>query len=421
MYPYIELPLLGNQQMTKILYFYPKFSLKNLPENTIQLYLIKIAKWFNLVMPIVFLFYQENGLSMSQIFLLKSVYSIAMVIAELPSGYLADVWGCRRTLLVGAIMGTIGILIYSISSDFASFMVAEVILGVGFSFVSGADSALLYDSLKARNRENEYIKFEGSITSVGNFAEAFAGVVGGFLATISLRTPYYFQIFIAAIAIPAAFFLKEPKHVQERIQLKMREILAIVKLTYQQREMRSAILVSSFTGAATLTYAWFVQPYFKEAGVPVSFFGILWTMLNLTTGVFSLFAYRIERWMGRKNTLLLIVILLTAGFILTSVVVSLAGIAILFGFYMARGLATPVLKDYINQYTDSKVRATILSVRNLEIRLIFAAVGPILGYLTDTFSLQTALIVAGVSYFIAAMLSILPLIASSNPPLRQAP
>ncbi len=343
-----------------------------------------------------------------------------MVIAELPSGYLADVWGCRRTILVGAILGTIGIVIYSITSDFASFMVAEVILGVGFSFISGADSALLYDSLKSNNRENEYIKFEGSITSVGNFAEAFAGVAGGFLATISLRTPYYFQVFIAAIAIPAAFFLKEPQHVQEKVQLKMREIISIVKLTYQQREMRSAILVSSFTGAATLTYAWFVQPYFKEAGVPVSFFGILWTMLNLTTGITSMFSYRIERSLGRKNTLLLIVILLTAGFIFTSIEISLAGIAILFGFYMARGLATPVLKDYINQYTDSKVRATILSVRNLEIRLIFATVGPGLGYLTDTFSLQTALIAAGIAYFIAAMLSILPLIASPKPLLRQA-
>jgi MFS family permease len=394
--------------------------LKNLPENTIQLYLIKIAKWFNLVMPIVVLFYQDNGLSMSQIFLLKSVYSIAMVVAELPSGYLADVWGCRRTILVGAILGTIGIIIYSISSDFASFMVAEVILGIGFSFISGADSALLYDSLKTQNREKEYIKFEGSITSVGNFAEAFAGVAGGFLATISLRTPYYFQVFIAAIAIPAAFLLKEPKHIQERIKLKMSEILSIVKLTYQQREMRSAILVSGFTGAATWAYAWLVQPYFKEAGVPISFFGILWTLLNLSTGMVSIFSYRIERGLGRKNTLLLIVILLTAGFILTSAIVSLAGIAILFGFYMARGLATPVLKDYINQYTDSKVRATILSVRNLEIRLICAAVGPVLGFLTDTFSLQTALIVAGISYFIVAMISILPLITSSNPPIRQA-
>lgn len=382
--------------------------MKNLPENILQLTLIKIAKWFSLVMPIVVLFYQDNGLSMSQIFLLKSVYSIAMVVAELPSGYLADVWGCRRTLLLGAILGTIGMAIYSLSSDFASFMVAEIILGLGFSFVSGADSALLYDSLKAKNRELEYIKFEGRITSVGNFAEALAGVAGGLLATVSLRTPYYFQIAVAAIAIPAAYFLKEPQHVQDRIQLKMKEILSIVRLTYQQPEMRSVLLIASFTGAATLTYAWFVQLYFIEAGVPVAVFGILWTLLNLSTGVFSMLSYRIERWLGRKNTLLLIVILLSAGFILSSIEISIAGIAILFGFYMVRGLATPVLKHYINQYTDSNVRATILSVRNFEIRIIFAVIGPILGYLTDTFSLRTALMVAGICYFTAAMISILP-------------
>jgi len=384
--------------------------LKNLPQNTLQLFLIKTAKWFNLVMPIVVLFYQENGLSMSQIFMLKSIYSIAMVVTELPSGYLADVWGCRRTLLLGAILGTIGILIYSVSSDFSSFIVAEIILGIGFSFVSGADSAMLYDSLKAENREDEYIKYEGRLTSGGNFAEALAGVAGGLLATISLRTPYFFQIFVAASAIPAAWFLKEPQHVLERTHLKMKEILSVVKLTYQQPEMRSAILISSFTGAATLTYAWFVQPYFQKAGVPVSVFGILWTMLNLTAGVFSMYSYRIERRLGKKRTLLLIVILISLGFILTSLEISLAGIAILFGFYMVRGIATPVLKDYINQYTDSKVRATILSVRNFEIRIIFAAVGPALGYLTDAFSLRTALFVAGITYFVAAMLSILPIL-----------
>lgn len=382
--------------------------MKSSPENTIQLYLIKVAKWFNLVMPIVVLFYQENGLSMSQIFVLKSIYSIAMVATELPSGYLADVWGCRRTLLLGAILGTIGIIIYSFSSGFVSFIFAEIILGIGFSFVSGADSAMLYDSLKAENREDEYIKHEGRITSAGNFAEALAGVAGGLLATISLRTPYFFQIFIAATAIPAAYFLKEPQHALERTHLKMKEILQIVKQTYLQPEMRSAIMISSFTGAATLTYAWFVQPYFQEAGVPVSVFGILWTLLNLSAGVFSMFSYRIEQRLGQRNTLLLIVIFISLGFILTSLEVSIAGVAILFGFYMVRGVATPVLKDYINQYTDSKVRATILSIRNFEIRIIFAAVGPALGYLTDTFSLQTALAVTGVAYFAAAILSIWP-------------
>ncbi|MFA5330072.1 MAG: MFS transporter [Prolixibacteraceae bacterium] len=390
--------------------------MKKLPQNIPQLYLIKVAKWFNLVMPIVVLFYQENGLSMSQIFILKSIYSIAMVTMELPSGYMADVWGCRKTLLVGAILGTIGILIYSISSDFASFAMAEIVLGVGFSFVSGADSAILYDSLKAENRESDYVKFEGRITSGGNFAEALAGVAGGLLATISLRTPYYFQIFVAASAIPGAFFLKEPQHVLERTHLKMKEILSILKLTYQQREMRSAIMISSFTGAATLTYAWFVQPYFQKAGVPVAVFGILWTLLNLSAGVFSMFAYRIERFFGKRNSLLFIVIFLAAGFILTSLNISLAGIAILFGFYMVRGIATPVLKDYIHQFTDSKVRATILSIRNLEIRILFAIIGPALGYLTDAFSLNSALMIAGIIYFVAAMFSIWPIVAPSKPP-----
>jgi len=357
---------------------------------------------------------------MSQIFLLKSIYSIAMVATELPSGYMADVWGCRKTLLFGAILGTLGILIYTFSYGFVNFVMAEIVLGVGFSFISGADSALLYDSLKAENLEDEYIKYEGRITSMGNFAEALAGVAGGLLATISLRTPYYFQVFIAAIAIPAAFFLKEPQHVQERVRLKMNEILSIVKLTYQQTEMRSAILISSFTGAATLTYAWFVQPYFQEAGVPVSVFGILWTLLNLSAGVFSMYSYKIERWLGMKKTLLFIVIFISLGFVLTSLQISFYGIAILFGFYMVRGIATPVLKDQINQYTDSKVRATILSIRNFEIRIIFAAIGPVLGYLTDTFSLQTALMVTGITYFVAGILSILPLLkASPKPPPKE--
>lgn len=391
---------------------------KRLPQNTVQLYLIKVAKWFNLIMPIVVLFYQENRLNMSQIFILKSVYSIAMVATELPSGYLADVWGCRRTLLIGAVLGTLGMTIYSFSAGFASFLMAEVVLGIGFSFVSGADSAMLYDSLKAENRENEYTKFEGRITSAGNFAEALAGVLGGFLATYALRTPYFFQIGVAAIGIPAAVMLKEPQHAIERTHLKMKEILSIIAVTYRQREMRSAILISSFTGAATLTYAWFVQPYFQEAGVPVSVFGILWTALNLLAGVLSMFSYKVEQWLGMRKTLLLIVIFISAGFLLTALEISLAGIAILFFFYMIRGVATPVLKNQINQYTDSKVRATILSIRNFEIRIIFAAIGPALGYLTDTFSLKTALIVSGIIYFASAIWSIYPFLKKQGEVIR---
>ena len=68
--------------------------------NIPKLYLIKIAKWFMLTMPIIVLFYQENGLSMQDVLTLKGIYSVAVVLLEIPSGYLADVWGRKKSLIL---------------------------------------------------------------------------------------------------------------------------------------------------------------------------------------------------------------------------------------------------------------------------------------------------------------------------------
>ncbi|MBN1985009.1 MAG: MFS transporter, partial [Prolixibacteraceae bacterium] len=70
----------------------------NFSKNIPRLYLIKISKWFNMVMPVVVLFYQNNGMGMQEIFILKSIYSVAIVTMEIPSGWMADVWGRKRTL-----------------------------------------------------------------------------------------------------------------------------------------------------------------------------------------------------------------------------------------------------------------------------------------------------------------------------------
>ena len=67
-----------------------------LKQNITALYLIKVSKWFTLIMPIIVLFYEENGLGLKDIFLLKSVYSIVLVSLDIPTGYLADAWGRKN-------------------------------------------------------------------------------------------------------------------------------------------------------------------------------------------------------------------------------------------------------------------------------------------------------------------------------------
>ena len=385
-----------------------------IPPNILSLYLIKIAKWFNLVMPVIVLFYQENGLSMQDIFLLKSIYSIAIVIMEIPSGYLADVWGRKKTLLLGAILGAIGFAMYSLSVGFFAFAIAEIVLGLGHSFISGADSAMLYDTLKANKQEKEYIKHEGWITSSGNFAEAIAGVLGGLIATISLRWPFFFQFGVAAIAIPAALFLKEPEAHVKKLTIGIRTIIHTVKSSFTNPLLRAALLTSSFTGTASLTFAWFVQPYFQEAQLPVGLFGLMWTLLNLSVGVSSFFSYKVERWLGQRFSLFVIVICLSIGYFLAAIEISLVGIGFLFFFYLIRGIAHPILKDYINRYTEPEVRATILSIRNFIIRINFAIIGPILGYITDHISLNVAFAVTGAGYLISGLLSMIPLLKTRD-------
>lgn len=177
--------------------------------NILALYIIKLSKWFTLVMPIIVLFYEDHGLGLQDVFILKSVYSIAAVALEIPSGYLADVWGRRKCLILGCILFFLGYLCYSFTSTFAAFVIAEILLGTGQTLVNGADSALLYDTTVQYKKENLYLRYEGRITMIGNFAEAIAGIFGGLLAAYSLRYPFYAQALIAFSGIPAAFALQE--------------------------------------------------------------------------------------------------------------------------------------------------------------------------------------------------------------------
>lgn len=366
----------------------------NMKRNILALYLIKLSKWFTLVMPIIVLFYEDHGLGLQDVFILKSVYSVAAVALEIPSGYLADVWGRRKCLILGSILFFFGYLCYSFTSTFAAFIIAEILLGTGQTLVNGADSALLYDTTVQYKKENLYLRYEGRITMIGNFAEAIAGIFGGLLAAYSLRFPFYAQAIIAFTGIPAAFVLQEVKR-SNSLQNPVGEIIRIIKYSLvTNKKLCYNIMYSGVIGAATLTMAWFVQPLLMHLDTPVSWYGIIWTVLNLTVGLAALWSDRVDQYFGPKKMGILILFFIVGGYITLAFNLSYAGLAILMIFYIFRGFATPILKGYINQMTFSEMRATVLSIRNFVIRLMFAAIAPFIGWLNDVYSLQTALLVS---------------------------
>lgn len=358
-------------------------------------------------MPVVALFYQDNGLDNTSIYLLQAVYSLSVALVEIPSGYTADIIGRKKALIIGSLLGTAGFVIYSLSSSLPSFLLAEIILGLGGSFISGSDSAILYDSLAAEQREHCYLQYEGRITSLGNFAETFAAIGGGLIAAyMSYRGVYVVQTLIAAIAIPAAITLKEPPRKTLLNRPNLRQILHISsQALFHNRKLRAAIWFSSVIGTATLCMAWTSQVYFVTHGFTEKSITPIWVGLNLAAALVAANAGQAREKLGSKNALLLIVAIIPTGFILLGILPVVLGLFCLVIFYLIRGYATPYLRDLINKNCQSETRATVLSVRSMVIRTSFAILGPAIGIIAKSISLATGLISAGILLFLLTLIT----------------
>ncbi len=389
--------------------------------NIIQLYLIKLSKWLMLIMPVVALFYTDNGLDDFDIYLLQAIYSLSVAVLEIPSGYMADVIGRKTSLVLGSILGTFGFVLYSFSHSFGGFLVAEIVLGVGGSFISGSDSALLYDSLAAMGKQNRYLQYEGRITSFGNFAETAAAILGGAIAVfLSYRAVYVSQACIAAIAIPASCMLLEPPRKRLDKRPGLHQVLQICEYAlFRDKRLRATLLLSSIIGTATLCMAWTSQVYFVRNGLSEIAITPLWVLLNLTAATVAAYAATIVGKLGERQALLVIAVGIPLGYVLLGALPLVPAIVALVFFYGLRGYATPFLKDLTNRYCGSDTRATVLSIRSMIIRTSFSLLGPAIGLLSDKISLDQALILVGSVLFCVAGGATLWIIRVLNIPKRQ--
>ena len=119
-------------------------------------------------MPIIVLFFQEHGLTITQVMILQAIYSLAVAIFEIPSGYLADRFGRKKTIVLSTILTFTGYIIFSFYNEFYSFAIAQILVGIGGSLMSGSDSALLYDTLIEEGEKKIYTKIEGKNYAIGN-------------------------------------------------------------------------------------------------------------------------------------------------------------------------------------------------------------------------------------------------------------
>lgn len=379
-----------------------------LKHNILKLYLLRGFLWFMVAMPIIVLFFQENGLTLMEVMILQSVYSFTVAITEIPSGYLADYFGRKNSLIISTVLTFCGYLIFSNFSSFEFFVCAQVIIAIGGSLMSGADSALMYDTLLEIKDEEKYTKVEGTNYAIGNFSEAIAGLFGGFLATCSLLLPVQVQTSILFLCIPIAVSLVEPSiHKENKIEKGFSSIVKVVKFSLLDNiKLKWLIIYSSIMGVATLSAAWLAQPFFKSIEIPLFYYGILWASLNFTAGISSYRSHKIEKKYNINNLLMNLGFFMSLSFLSVYFLPNCFGLVFIFIIYYLRGIVTPILKNQINLNTESNIRATVISVRSFVLRISFATIAPFLGLIADNQGIRDSFLLLSILIIIFSIISI---------------
>lgn len=356
--------------------------------------------------PVMVLFWQDNGLSLTEIMILQSIFAIVAVALEIPTGYFADIYGRKQALILSGLSSFVAISAYSLGYTFYHFLIAEIFFAISVSFASGTSSAFIYDTLVDLKEEQNYKRIWGNIFFTRMIALALSSILGGFIAKIDLRYTLYASIPFFALLIPTALSMREPqRHKFIFAKGYLSELFKILRVALIKNEkLRWLIVYSGVVYAFNQSALWLYQPYFKLSGLDIAYFGIVFASFQLVAAISSKYAHKLEGKIGQKYSLAMLVFLVSGSYFFMSNFVFLFSFSFSFLQQFVRGFKNVIITDYINKLATSDIRATVLSVESFIGRLLYAAIIPIVGWIADIYSLVQAITILGFTTLVSGMI-----------------
>ncbi len=390
---------------------------ERLRANLPKLSLLGASHMFLVAMPVVVPFFRAHALDLRQVYVLQAVFSVSTLLLEVPSGYVADLLGRKRSLVLASVFYGASFSLLARADGFAGFVVFEVLAAVGVAFFSGTDLALLYASLRGAPEDaRSGGRAVGRLVFASQLGETAAALIGGLLAGVSLQLPVTVNAVTAWAPLLVALTLHEPEGERLGRADHRENVRAVARVLFGQGARVSLVLVNQvWLGAATLLAVWAFQPYWTERGIPLAHFGWLWAAQNLAVALTARAAHRVEDAVGFRAVAALAGVLPVAGCFGMAFGAGAAGVALGLAFPLCRGLNQVVLRNELNAHVPEPMRATANSVVALGMRLVFAGCGPLLGWSMDEMGAAAALRFAAIPFAALAVLTTLPLARTRRP------
>lgn len=345
------------------------------------------------IIPVIALFWKEYGLSVADIFRLQGIFALSVILFEVPTGYLGDRLGRKKTLILSFALQLICWVGYAFAQGFWAFVVIEVGLGVAISFFSGTDSALLFESLASLYRKEDFTRIEGRQRAFAMTCDTLSALIGGAATGIlSYRLLFFGSVVVSAAGLMASLFIVDT---QAQVYRHPRGVLygfyKIGRFVFlRSRLVRYTVPLMAACGLCTMMGVWLYQPLWDQLEIPVVLFGLLWAARSVPTLLASANAHRLEKHLGPRRAVMFMALPALAGYLILALAPGLWALTGILLVQTLFGLNMPLLAKYIHQETFDDKRATVMSIQSWLFRLGYFLTAPLIGWTAEAHSFSAA-------------------------------
>ncbi|MBA4600859.1 MFS transporter [Thermoactinomyces mirandus] len=355
---------------------------------------------------IFMLYLIDKGYSMLEVGLLQSLVNLAMFVCEIPGGMFADRYGRKNSLIIGRTLIILHFLGMIFSTNFTMFAITFILLGIGVTFISGSEEALLYDSAKHAKEEALYSRYAGRYMAIITLVLSLAMVIGGLISKFTWNWVFVASILFQLAAMLVSFFLKEISF--EENSQKPHRLLFIIKdsirLLKVNVHVRSLVIgISLYIGMFSIYYL-FAQQLFKEIGYSTYIISVIFAVVSLLSALVSDKAHLLEKRYLPQGVMLTSVLL--SGIIFLTVffeskILSLTAFVLLNLIYF---VFSPISNSLVNFEIPSQQRATLLSTISFLSSAVMFVLAPIMGYTSELFGTHKFISLAGIGSMVLVWL-----------------
>ncbi len=370
--------------------------------NIWKFYLFRVFSALEITISIFILFLLANNLSMTKVMILETIFIAMVLLLEVPSGVFADLYGRKTSVSLAMLCASISFVIFGLGTTFLTFFIAQIFAAFWWVLTSGADSALIYDSLKEIKKEKQYAKIFGKGSFYSLLTWAVASLISGFLAIyLGYRVLFFITAFIFFLGFLVTLWFKEPP-IHKKVHKKnyFKHLIEALKFSYSHKIVKNLIIYSGmFAALGHLT--WFViQPFYDQSTLPKYIVGIATFIYFIGAAIGNLLAEKIIKRIKEEKLLILILLIGSLSFIGIFFVSKLFALLLIATMSFVCGIRDLVVNKGINEHTDSHHRATVISIQSMSKSLMYAIFAPLIGYFTDIFSPAAAFLMMGTALFI---------------------